>query len=210
MSPRIIGNESSLEKKLPQGRVVTVCSPALVRSAATSPFDGKGPKPRIPVHVKMSGYMGRCSRSEEGFLCPRGHPRHPQIQELPFEDPRPCHLQARLVHLPPSGLLTAQFISRTFPLYHAIHINCRNMNVFWGKRPHSHNFFTLHRGGLGSFAHGHVEAPGAAPEHGDPAGGLHPSTKANSPEGSSKGRAAGSSLGSLGSLMMATRPRGRP
>ena len=33
--PRIIANESALEKKLEPGRVVMVCLPALIRSAST-------------------------------------------------------------------------------------------------------------------------------------------------------------------------------
>ena len=47
--PRIIANESALEKKLAPGIVVTVCLPALMRSGSTSSSVGERPDPQQPV-----------------------------------------------------------------------------------------------------------------------------------------------------------------
>lgn len=49
--PRIMLNESSLETKQPLGRTLTLCLPALMRSASTLSFNGNGPKPRIPFSL---------------------------------------------------------------------------------------------------------------------------------------------------------------
>ena len=46
--PRIIAKESADEKKLAPVRAVTVCLPALMRSASTSAARGKGPIPNRP------------------------------------------------------------------------------------------------------------------------------------------------------------------
>ena len=46
--PRIIANESALEKKLEPGIVVMVCLPALMRSGSTSSSVGNGPMPSRP------------------------------------------------------------------------------------------------------------------------------------------------------------------
>ena len=49
--PRIIAKESALEKKLVVGSSVTVCLPALIRSASSSPSYGKGPMPSMPFSL---------------------------------------------------------------------------------------------------------------------------------------------------------------
>ena len=46
--PRIIANESADEKIDEPGSVVTVCLPALIRSASTSSSVGDGPMPSRP------------------------------------------------------------------------------------------------------------------------------------------------------------------
>ena len=46
--PRIIANESALEKKLLPGIVVIVCLPALIRSGSTLSSAGNGPMPSRP------------------------------------------------------------------------------------------------------------------------------------------------------------------
>ena len=46
--PRIIVNESALEKKAEPGIVVMVCLPALIKSASTSSSVGNGPMPSRP------------------------------------------------------------------------------------------------------------------------------------------------------------------
>jgi len=42
---------SELRKKLPPGKIVTVCFPAFIRSASTSDSMGKGPNPNIPFSL---------------------------------------------------------------------------------------------------------------------------------------------------------------
>jgi len=46
--PRIMAKDSADEKKLAPVRAVTVCFPALIRSASTSLSRGKGPIPSSP------------------------------------------------------------------------------------------------------------------------------------------------------------------
>ena len=48
LPPRIIAKLSWLPKMLEPGIVVTVCLPALMRSASTSSSVGKGPMPSMP------------------------------------------------------------------------------------------------------------------------------------------------------------------
>ncbi|KAG1369003.1 hypothetical protein G6F59_018754 [Rhizopus arrhizus] len=48
LPPRIIANESADEKIDEPGNVVTVCLPALIRSASTSSSVGNGPMPSRP------------------------------------------------------------------------------------------------------------------------------------------------------------------
>ena len=49
--PRIMANESALEKKLVVGNWVTVCLPALMRSGSSSPSNGNGPIPSMPFSL---------------------------------------------------------------------------------------------------------------------------------------------------------------
>ena len=58
--PRIMPKLSAEEKKLEPGSVVTVCLPALIRSASTSFSLGNGPMPsrpfsRLQHHLMPSG-----------------------------------------------------------------------------------------------------------------------------------------------------------
>src|SRR5690625_5568266 len=66
---RIMAKESADEKNEEPGRVVTVCLPALIKSASTSSSRGKGPMPSSP--------FSDCNqtRSEEhtSELQSRGH-----------------------------------------------------------------------------------------------------------------------------------------
>jgi hypothetical protein len=49
--PRIMAKLSALLKKLAPGAAVTVCLPALMRSASTSSGAGKGPMPSSPFSL---------------------------------------------------------------------------------------------------------------------------------------------------------------
>jgi hypothetical protein len=51
LPPRIIAKLSWLPKMLLPGSVVTVCLPALMRSASTSSSVGKGPMPSMPFSL---------------------------------------------------------------------------------------------------------------------------------------------------------------
>ena len=67
--PRIIVNESALEKKAEPGIVVMVCLPALIKSASTSSSVGNGPMPSRPfsdcnVTFMPSGNMMRHQRRD--------------------------------------------------------------------------------------------------------------------------------------------------
>ena len=60
--PRIMPNDAAESKMLPPGRIVTVCLPALIRSASSSPSKGNGPIPSRPfslcsVTVRPSGML---------------------------------------------------------------------------------------------------------------------------------------------------------
>ena len=46
--PRTIAKLAALSKKLVVGSSVTVCLPALIRSASSSPSNGNGPMPSMP------------------------------------------------------------------------------------------------------------------------------------------------------------------
>ena len=46
--PRIIANDSAESKNAEPGIAVTVCLPALIRSASSSPSNGNGPMPSMP------------------------------------------------------------------------------------------------------------------------------------------------------------------
>lgn len=59
--PRIIANESSLEKKDPPGRMVTVCFPALIRSGSSSPAFGNGPLVRLILNRFAPLEGSRCT-----------------------------------------------------------------------------------------------------------------------------------------------------
>ncbi len=67
--PRIMRKLSAEEKKLEPGNVVTVCLPALMRSASTSFSIGKGPMPSRPFsdcsnHVHAVGDVVRNERRQ--------------------------------------------------------------------------------------------------------------------------------------------------
>ena len=46
--PRTMAKLAALSKKLVVGSSVTVCLPALIRSASSSPSNGNGPMPSMP------------------------------------------------------------------------------------------------------------------------------------------------------------------
>ena len=71
--PRIIAKDSADEKKADPGSAVTVCFPALIRSASTSASVGKGPMPRSPFSdwSTMSTPGGTEFATRVGMPMPR-------------------------------------------------------------------------------------------------------------------------------------------
>ena len=73
LPPRIIAKLSWLPKMLLPGSVVTVCLPALMRSASTSSSVGKGPMPSMPFSLcsQTSLVAGTWLATSVGMPMPR-------------------------------------------------------------------------------------------------------------------------------------------
>lgn len=71
--PRIMAKLSALLKKLAPGAKVTVCLPALIRSASTSSGVGKGPRPSRPFSLCSTTSMpsGIAPATRVGMPMPR-------------------------------------------------------------------------------------------------------------------------------------------
>ena len=73
LPPRIMANDWSLPKMAEPGMVVTVCLPALIRSASTSSSFGKGPMPSMPFSLcsQTSLSAGTKLATRVGMPMPR-------------------------------------------------------------------------------------------------------------------------------------------
>ncbi|MNI93613.1 hypothetical protein D3C73_1515940 [compost metagenome] len=71
--PRIMPNDVAESKMLPPGVMVTVCLPALIRSASSSPSNGNGPMPSRPFSLWSTTRTpsGRLLATNVGMPMPR-------------------------------------------------------------------------------------------------------------------------------------------